>query len=103
MIQKITPLWSNVLVEITIKREDEVNGIIVLLDQNQQPTEGKVLKVAKGVKEVKVGDTVGFKSFSEIEVDKTQRIIDLNDLLYIKYDGVVPSKPRGVAMLGLEE
>jgi co-chaperonin GroES (HSP10) len=61
-INKINPLWDNILIEIAEPIVELESGILLPMTSKEAAirNQGTILKVGKDVKQVKIGDKVSF-------------------------------------------
>lgn len=64
----IQPLADYVVAQQEAAEERTASGLYLMEKSQEKPKVAKVLAVAKGVKEVKVGDKIVYKSYSTTEV-----------------------------------
>ena len=77
-MQKIEPVNNNIVVSLIKDREAKTNsGIYLPGDNGASSNRGQVVAVASNVEEIKVGDTVLFKSLSDdvVEVNNEEFVL----------------------------
>ncbi|WP_124059125.1 co-chaperone GroES [Vaginisenegalia massiliensis] len=83
----LKPIGERVVVEVEVKEAVTAGGLVLPSSAKEEQQTGKIMAIGSGVKEdVKVGDTVVFRSFagSRVEYDgKEYLIADIEDIMAI--------------------
>lgn len=84
-ISKFKPLGDLVLVEYEPVKLETESGIIFQTRKHfdDRPTEGKVIAVGSGVKEVAPGDIVKFENIRGYDIDETHLLLGEKTILGI--------------------